>query len=165
VEKGVLREDLYYRLSAFHIPIPPLRERREAIPGLCRTLLKNFCDQAGRDVPRIDDAAMDVLKNYHWPGNVRQLKNEMLRLSVLANGVVSPSLLDSRIKMELVDVPAPEGKWTALQVLERQAIIRTVAVSYNMSDAARKLGLGRQTLYNKISQYGIEKPKKKGHGE
>lgn len=161
VEMKILREDLYYRLATFHIPIPPLRQRTEAIPALCKALLTSFCRQAGRDVPLIDEEAMEVLQSYSWPGNVRQLKNEMMRLSVLANGAVHRSLLDPRIKKDMVDLPEPQAGLTVLQTIERQAVIQAIATTDNMSKAAAKLGIGRQTLYNKVRHYGIKAEKQK----
>ncbi|MCJ7595698.1 MAG: sigma-54 dependent transcriptional regulator [Desulfobacterales bacterium] len=85
VDKGIFRDDLFYRLNVFPIVIPPLRERRDDIPQLAYHFLRHFCRQTGKTIQGFSDDAMEVLVNHEWPGNVRQLKNVIERLVIMAD--------------------------------------------------------------------------------
>lgn len=87
VEEGKFREDLFYRLNVFPIFIPPLRERKEDVPGLAHHFLRTYCRKTGKKIEGFSDEAMDTLVNYDWPGNVRQLRNVVERLVIMADNI------------------------------------------------------------------------------
>lgn len=158
-----LREDLYYRLSTVTITVPPLRDRPEDILPLAAAYLDFFSAQFKRKPPQIEKITASALMNYGWPGNVRQLQNEMNRCALLCNGSVDIDDLSV-----LTGAPTDEGdlqhwtsrnveEFTSLEKAEAQAIIRDlIASKWNMRRTASTLGIGRQTLYNKLSAYGIK---------
>ncbi len=129
---GHFREDLYYRLNVVTISVPPLRERREEIPGLVEHFLRKFCRQYDREAPRISPETLRLLQEYAWPGNVRELENMIKRLVVLQN----ETLLQEEIAMRRnrpwsgretnpvtspVPRPPPLPKFRAHQQIERPA--------------------------------------------
>ena len=141
------RSDLYYRINAVTIKIPPLRQRKEDIP----VLVKHFLSRAPRPV-RITDEAMKALLAYQWPGNVRELKNEIARLLSLNQPVITKQMLKEEIKNPTTPQPA-----TTLQEMEKRLIEEALRQSgYNKKKAAKMLGISRTTIYDKIKRYGIE---------
>ena len=111
VEEGKFREDLFYRLNVFPIDIPPLRERKEDIPRLAYYFLKLFSRKTGKSIEGFSDEALEVLINYEWPGNVRQLKNIIERLVIMAEEKTLglPYLLDHmQLKRPWEKNPVPE---------------------------------------------------------
>jgi len=88
IKDGRFRDDLYYRLNVFPLYLPPLRERKDDIPQLAYHFLKHFCKKTGKHIEGFSDDALDVLVNYRWPGNVRQLKNVIERLVIMADGQI-----------------------------------------------------------------------------
>jgi DNA-binding NtrC family response regulator len=156
IKAGKLREDLYYRISAIAIPIPPLRDRRDDILPLARTFLKRFASQAGRPLTDFTPAAADRLRRYDWPGNVRQLQNEVQRAVLMCEG----KLVDVQ-DLSVTDAPSAadpaNGNLTLIEAMERSKIIEILRETHgNKQEAARRLGIGRQTLYNKIGGYEIK---------
>lgn len=156
IQSGKLREDLYYRISTITIAIPPLRERKEEIMPLANMFLKRFSAQSGRDFHGFTPAAQELLLSYNWPGNVRQLQNEIQRAVLVAEG----PLIDAK---DLLAGVAPGIKsatppgLTLMQTIERNAIIQALRECKGKKLlAAKRLGIGRQTLYNKIKEYSIE---------
>jgi len=144
IKSGKLREDLYYRISAISIPLPPLRERREDILPLANSFLKRFAAQANRVITGYTPDAAEMLRKFDWPGNVRQLQNEVQRAVLMCEGK-QVDVQDLSISAPRVETPEDE---TIVQMLKE--------TGGNKLETAKRLGIGRQTLYNKIKAYGIE---------
>jgi Nif-specific regulatory protein len=149
VEAGEFREDLYYRLNVVVLKLPTLRERKKDIIPLAESFM------AGR-VKKISSSAEKLLLAYDWPGNVRELKNCIERAVVLGQGeVIQPEDLPIHIRKGVKIIPSPLG---TLGNMEEDHIIRVLRYTHwNKSDAAKILGVTRQTLDNKISKYKIKK--------
>ena len=166
VAEGKFREDLYYRLSVIRIHVPPLRERREEIPHLSTFFLREACERLGKPDIHLSSEALDVFSQYWWPGNVRQLKNEIQRAVALSapGGTVEPSHLSP----ELVAAPLPAGSPRrfsgeaanlafAVEQVERDLIRAALdRAGGNISETARTLGLTRRGLYLKLRRLGME---------
>ncbi|MGV3774095.1 MAG: sigma-54-dependent transcriptional regulator [Verrucomicrobiales bacterium] len=154
IRSGKLREDLYYRISTISLNLPPLRERREDILPLCNSFLKRFAAQAGRPITGFSPAASEKLKRCEWQGNVRQLQNEIQRAVLMTdNNVIDVGDLSIT---ESTPTDQETTDFTLLEGMERNTIIQTLKdTNGNKLEAARRLGIGRQTLYNKIKAYGI----------
>ena len=155
VQQGKLREDLYYRISAISVHLPPLRERREDVLHLARAFLKRFASQAGRPISDFTPAAADRLRKCDWPGHVRQLQNEVQRAVLMCDGqmidVHDLSVTDAPINGE-----ANDQNLTLMEAMERNKIIEVLReTGGNKLETAKRLGIGRQTLYNKIKSYAI----------
>jgi len=145
---------LYYRISTISIHLPPLRERREDIIPLANSFLKRFAAQAGRILTGFSSAAADQLRNFDWPGNVRQLQNEIQRAVLMTEG---PIVDVQDISITHVASGKDELELTLLEGMERNTIVQLLKeTGGNKLETAKRLGIGRQTLYNKIKAYGIE---------
>lgn len=161
-----LREDLYYRINAVNVFLPPLRDRREDILPLANAFLQRFAAQAGRNLTGFSEAAIRRLIEHEWPGNVRQLENEVQRAVLLSEtNVIEVSDLSF---VEAGPVPAPMPvpmpapgsprslEHTSLEALEREAILHALAqTGGNKAAAAKQLGVTRQTLYNKLQHFKL----------
>jgi DNA-binding NtrC family response regulator len=172
VAEGKFREDLYYRLSVIRIHVPPLRERREEIPHLSTYFLREACDRLAKPGTRLSSDALDLFSEYWWPGNVRQLKNEIQRAVALSapGGTIEPADLSPEIgstKLPTVTTPlplrarpAPSAITTlasAVEEVERDLIQAALNRSAgNISLTARSLGLTRRGLYLKLRRLGLE---------
>jgi DNA-binding NtrC family response regulator/tetratricopeptide (TPR) repeat protein len=170
VAEGRFREDLYYRLSVIRIHVPPLRQRREEIPHLSTFFLREACDRLGKPDVHLSSAVLDLFSQYWWPGNVRQLRNEIQRAVAMAppGGTVesdhlSPDLTDAQPHPSSdhspVKVTLRGGQTLASVVddLERDLIRDTLAHHRgNISETARSLGLTRRGLYLKLRRLGLE---------
>jgi DNA-binding NtrC family response regulator len=157
LKNGKLREDLYYRISAISVHLPPLRERREDIMPLANSFLKRFAAQANHVINGFTPAAIERITAFDWPGNVRQLQNEVQRAVLLNEGneVDVADLSITNAKSGTTD--GTDTSFTLLEGVERNAIIQTLKeTGGNKLETAKRLGIGRQTLYNKIKAYGIE---------
>lgn len=180
VQVGSFREDLYYRLNVFPIRLPPLRERRDDIPELARYFCTRFAAEERKPFIRgIDPAAMRVLSRFNWPGNVRQLKNAVFRAVVLADepllsaeefqqisAQLGTAMLTGRneaggIEADVGDarqLPAFDQKGEIRPIADIEAeMIRLALARYEgrMTMVARRLGIGRSTLYRKLKEFGI----------
>jgi DNA-binding NtrC family response regulator len=157
IRDGKLREDLFYRISTISINLPPLRERRDDIMPLCNAFLKRFASQANRTFSGFTPAAVERLTGFDWPGNIRQLQNEIQRAVLLAEG---PQVNDTDLSISDVRSASSEDhdtNFTLLEGVERNAIVQMLKeTGGNKLETAKRLGIGRQTLYNKIKAYGIE---------
>ena len=158
IRDGKLREDLFYRISTISVHLPPLRDRREDIPPLATAFLKRFSAQANRVIHGFSAAAVDRLTAFDWPGNVRQLQNEVQRAVLLCEG---DSVGAADLSIASARVESSEGgndtSFTLLEGVERNTIIQMLKeTGGNKLETAKRLGIGRQTLYNKIKAYGIE---------
>jgi DNA-binding NtrC family response regulator len=157
IKESKLREDLFYRISAISVHLPPLRDRRDDILPLANAFLKRFAAQANRDIRGFKPEAIERLTAFDWPGNVRQLQNEVQRTVLLCEGneVSASDLSVTNAKLESAD--GTDTSFTLLEGVERNAIIQTLKeTGGNKLETAKRLGIGRQTLYNKIKAYGIE---------
>jgi two-component system response regulator AtoC len=156
IRDGKLREDLYYRISAISVILPALRERRDDIMPLALAFLKRFAGQANRSIKGFTQSAVDRLTGFDWPGNVRQLQNEIQRAVLLSEGemIDGADLSITRSKPEGVE--SQDTNFTLLEGVERNAIVQMLKeTNGNKLEAAKRLGIGRQTLYNKIKAYQI----------
>ncbi len=153
VRQGSFREDLYYRLNVVTIHVPPLRERREDIPVLAQHFLEKFARQMNRPFRRIEPEAMERLVRHPWPGNVRELANAIERALVVgAPPAVRAEDLPARIGRESGNEAAGE----TLEDVEREHVRAILErKQWNITHAARALGIDRATLYNKIKKYGL----------
>ncbi len=157
IKDGKLREDLFYRISAISVHLPPLRERRDDIMPLANSFLKRFAAQANRTLRGFTPPAVERLTSFEWPGNVRQLQNEIQRAVLLSEG---PEVNVTELSISDIKFIPPEGhdtNFTLLEGVERNAIIQMLKeTGGNKLETAKRLGIGRQTLYNKIKGYGID---------
>jgi DNA-binding NtrC family response regulator len=157
IKDGKLREDLFYRISAISVHLPPLRERRDDIMPLANAFLKRYAAQANRTLRGFTQQAVERLTGFDWPGNVRQLQNEIQRAVLLSEGpevnVTDLSISD----IKFIPTDGHDTAFTLLEGVERNAIIQMLKeTGGNKLETAKRLGIGRQTLYNKIKGYGIE---------
>ncbi len=153
------REDLFYRLNVFPIPLPPLRERREDIPLLVRYFTQKYARRMNRPIETIPSEAMEALTNWNWPGNVRELENLMERAVILTRGsVLHVPLAELRNGGETA-APAITGALTTLEEAEREHILRALRESKwvvgGPAGAAARLGLKRTTLQSRMQKLGI----------
>ncbi|HHW44598.1 response regulator [Desulfofundulus thermobenzoicus] len=159
IEKGQFREDLYYRLNVFQIHMPPLRERKEDIPLLAEHFLQQF--RPTYMVNKISPGAMELLSKYHWPGNIRELKNVIERAAIICQG---EEILPDHLPKELL-TPAREGsdlvvrfpdQGISLEQLEKELIVKALEKSGgNQTRAAQLLGITRSALLYRAQKYGI----------
>ena len=159
VAAGEFRHDLFYRMAAFPIVIPPLRERREDIPLLARHFLDRHGARAGKSVEGISTAAMSMLLQYDWPGNVRELENSIERAVLLETGaILQVASLPPQLSPIAADPRAPETATAVLTLkeAERKAVVHALEVAdHNVERAARPLGISRATLYRKLKKHGL----------
>ncbi|PYN77119.1 MAG: hypothetical protein DMD97_10190 [Candidatus Rokuibacteriota bacterium] len=162
------REDLYYRLNVVPIHVPPLRERREDIPALVEYMIRKLARECNREVRGVSAGALDVLTRYDWPGNVRELENVLHRAVVLARSPVI-HLQDVPLDVAMPETGSRLGEDVgpplreAMEQFERQYILRVLeGAGWNVSRAARLLGVHRNTILTKLSGWGIQRP---GTGE
>ncbi len=164
VAKGRFREDLFYRLNVMPLNMPALRDRREDIPGLTQYFMRRFADKNRKTVKGFVPRAMDMLIHYDWPGNVRELENTIERAVILLTGEhVSEKQLPLSITSTypeasaLIATPLPvlDGHHS-LEDIEKEAIRAALKASNgNKAKAARRLGVARKTLHNKLKSYGL----------
>lgn len=161
VREGRFREDLFYRLNVLRIEVPPLRDRKEDLPLLCRSLLERVRERVGLKELSIDQGALRKLVSLPFPGNVRELENILERAAIYAR--------DDLIRAEDIDArnpenaPVPEGKTApqlgdkiSLQDAEKELIIAALKRNGgNRTHAAQELGIGRRTLLYKLKEYGL----------
>ncbi len=168
VRRGLFRQDLYYRLATFKIPMPPLRQRRVDIAPLAVALLEQAMDQLGKRVRGISDEALACLQNYDWPGNVRELQNEIKRMLVLANedylgaDLISPHILRAEPEtpdLQLDELADMQGSLKERVEAMEARILRETLIRHrwNKTRAAEELGLSRVGLRNKLERYGLER--------
>ncbi|MEI6137795.1 MAG: sigma-54 dependent transcriptional regulator [Mariniphaga sp.] len=154
VEKGIFREDLFYRLNVVNINVPPLRERTEDIPLLVEYFIKKYCTTMNRPLITIDSGALKRLEEFTFPGNIRELENMIERAIVVGNGK-KISLKDLPMGKEIVNTTAE-----SLDDLEKNHISQILTkYNWNITVAAKALKIDRVTLYNKIKKYGLSEPK------
>jgi PAS domain S-box-containing protein len=164
VEKGLFREDLYYRLCVLALNIPPLRERKEDIPDIVRYHMARKGWETRMNARSITDEAMELLIKQDWPGNVRQLENLVERCVVLSRGgAITPELVRQAMvrpasvaRKEEPAAPAPKDEGGMLHNLEEETILRVLAeCGGNRTHAARKLGISSSTLWRRLKKMGF----------
>jgi DNA-binding NtrC family response regulator len=171
VAAGRFREDLYYRLNVVQVTIPPLRDRKGDIPSLARHMLTRIATQPGMRGLGITDEALGLLMSFDWPGNVRQLQNALFRAAVLCDGEALTSAdfpqiaLHSHEGMASILTPIAESGVTLFEadghirnLEEIEADVIRLAIGHyrgRMTEVARRLGIGRSTLYRKLGELGI----------
>ncbi|MBN1392948.1 MAG: sigma-54-dependent Fis family transcriptional regulator [Sedimentisphaerales bacterium] len=157
VEEKKFRQDLYFRIKGVSVTLPPLSERAEDIPDLVSYFIKEAASETGSKVMGITQAAVNILVNYDWPGNIRQLRNCIRTMVVMCD----------RERLDVADIPPDiyqvrqltagrQKQDLTLSELEKQAIIDTLArTGNNRQLAAKILGIGERTLYRKIKEYNL----------
>lgn len=158
IAAGRFREDLYYRLNVVRIHVPPLRERKDDIPMLITSFIREFAGENDKKIDGIDNKARAALYAYDWPGNVRQLRNCMESAVVMTSGNVitlddlPPSIRESDAAQNIV---IPVG--STMADAEKEVILQTLSVQNgNKSRTAEILGIGRKTLHRKLDEYGLD---------
>ncbi|WP_435101706.1 sigma-54 interaction domain-containing protein [Arhodomonas sp. AD133] len=155
VERGQFREDLFYRINVVPLTVPPLRERREDIPALVDHCLERLATRMTRPRPRVTEAAMRCLSRAHWPGNIRELENSVEAAFYLCE---ADTITPADLPATLTDA-APAAEGTLQQILdatERRALEQALAATAgNRTAAARRLGIGKSTFYEKLARHGI----------
>ena len=155
VARGQFREDLYYRLSVVPIRVPPLRERPQDIRPLALYFLEDFCARNNFKPKTLDEAVIPVFEGYSWPGNARELRNIIERMAILTQGAV---LTGDSIPVELRAGPAPSSLRQARDSAEREQLLRTLEdTGWNISAAARALGMERTNLHKRIRALGLKR--------
>ncbi len=158
IKDGKFREDLYYRLNVFTINVPPLRYRKEDIPQLVVYLLEKINRELHKNVSKVPYETMEMLQNYNWIGNVRELENLLTQAVVLANGnVLEKEFLiireNGHSQMDLNFAPK-----LTLAEMETEYIQRVMdSVKWNKNEAKKILGIAKSTLYKKLDEYGIQR--------
>jgi DNA-binding NtrC family response regulator len=170
VSRGTFRADLFYRLNVFSITVPPLRDRRDDIPALARYALARFAARENQPPPTMSDDVIDTLSSYPWPGNVRELNNTIERMALMATaGAIRLEDLPDDIRAhstprveaepQPVGVPLGEddkGAVRPLHEIEREMMIAALReTAGNVSEAARRLGIGRATFYRRAQRHGL----------
>jgi DNA-binding NtrC family response regulator len=179
IAAGTFREDLYYRLSVFHLTLPPLRDRRNSIPSLVRSFVKKYAAREKKDILGMAKNAEAVLMNYDYPGNIRQLENIIEHAVTLCEGdhILMEDLPEyltggtegpashahfalpaqsSQTRSEEPTMQTPETLLTLAQ-LERDYILRALDICQrNHTEAARRLGISRSTLWRKLKEHGMD---------
>jgi hydrogenase-4 transcriptional activator len=169
VAEGKFREDLYYRLSVIRIQVPPLRDRREEIPHLSTLFLREACERLGKPEVQLGSATLDLFATYRWPGNVRQLRNEIQRAVAMSppGGIIEPEQLSADLMapaggaagtpLSATTFIIPGNLAAAVEHVERDMIRATLdRTSGNISETARVLGLTRLGLYLKMRRLGLD---------
>ena len=161
VSRGRFREDLFYRLNVMPLDVPPLRERRGDIPLLADHFLKKYAAKNRKAVKGFSPMAMNMFIKYDWPGNVRELENVVERAVILLTG---EHITEKQLPLNMVNAggeanapasAAMNGE-RSLEDVEKEAIQATLeATAGNKSESARRLGITRKTLHNKLKRYGI----------
>ena len=156
VKRGAFREDLYYRIRVLSIDLPPLRDRLEDLPLLVNHCIRKFNKSMNKKVQRVSVECLDVLAQYQYPGNIRELQNIIehafvccdnheIRTEHLPLDIQRHSLLNANVR-----------KTDSLRTIEREAIYQVLSqTGWKYSEASKRLGIGRSTLWRKVKQYGI----------
>jgi two-component system response regulator PilR (NtrC family) len=163
VKAGRFREDLYYRVNVIELHVPALRERLDDVPLLVESLLDRVSSQIGAKIPAIGPAALQKLREYSYPGNVRELENILERaVTLCANDRIEPGDIQLRSQAgveldELDEVPAADGLSGQLEHIEREAIVKALEQTrYNKTRAAELLGMSFRQLRYRVKKLGIE---------
>src|ERR1700690_742522 len=155
IEEGKFRPDLFYRLNVFHIELPPLRDRHDDIPLLVNYFVRKFSLQMNKKINRVNPAAMDLLQQQPWPGNIRELENAIERAMVVAQ---EPEIREQDFVFKAL-APASNGTSKSLEEMEKTHILRVLEqCGWNQTRAAETLEIDRVTLHHKLKKYGWSRP-------
>ena len=162
IKSAHFREDLYFRLNVFHIPLSPLKERREDIPVLVQHFIDRFSRDAGKKLQGVTAEALRLLTDYAWPGNIRELRNTLERAVILCNGgSIEREHLPSELATgggESAYLKLPHG--LPLREIEKEYILASLArLQNNKARTAQALGISEKTLYNKLYRYSGRGPR------
>jgi DNA-binding NtrC family response regulator len=167
IKANHFREDLFFRLNVFQIVLPPLRERREDTPLLIQHFVEKFSGEAGKHISGMHPDALDLLKNYEWPGNIRELRNAVERAIILCDDEL---IQREHLPPDMVG-KAPERQsfrlayGLPLEVVEKEYILGTLQRNRgNKARTAEILGVSEKTLYNKLNRYAAEARAQRGGG-
>jgi PAS domain S-box-containing protein len=156
-QEGQFRSDLYYRLNVFPIRVPPLRERREDIPLLVEHFVRKCAIRMNKSITSVPTKTMEILKQWDWPGNIRELENFVERSVILTHGTVLQSPLKE------LEAVSERGTDDTLEAIEREHIVRALRQSHGrvsgINGAAERLGMNRTTLQSKLKRLGIDPEK------
>jgi transcriptional regulator with PAS, ATPase and Fis domain len=163
VRKNEFREDLLYRINVITITLPPLRERREDIPLLIDYFLERIAERSASKKKLLDRETFHLLYQYDWPGNIRELENEIERLAALSGDRMEPHLLSPNIQAKGLDRPLPYTGKPLKDIVARTVedvekhVIRSTLIDagWKKTRAAELLGISRPTLDSKIEKYGL----------
>lgn len=166
VSEKRFREDLFFRLSVLTIKIPPLRERENDVEILAYYFINKYCNKVGKTAHRLSDAALRIIKEYHWPGNVRQLEHAIIyAVNTAQNGIIEPANLPDIIfndscsteLFEATDEKIGLEEDLSMDNIEKKAIIKAlIHTNNNVPMAADLLGISKSTIYRKLKKYGIQ---------
>jgi len=160
VDAGRFRKDLYFRLKVVTLTLPPLKERKEDIPLLIDSFLREYSRKHTKEIKGIEPEAVKIFCDYRWPGNVRELKNALETMVVLAsNDMLKAEDIPANILSSVRTAPQPQPVISAgmtLEEAEKELIKNTLAlVNGNRKEAAKRLGIGERSLYRKIERYEL----------
>ncbi len=159
IDQGTFRRDLFYRLSVVPVHLPPLRSRSTDIPELCVHFLNKYMQKNKKNIKGMHPEALNILTQYAWPGNIRELENTLERAVILCQGeYITFRELPPHMVPEILSQPADTQDLPhfTLRDMEREVIRSTLALANNnKSETAKRLGIARQTLLNKIKEYGL----------
>ncbi len=164
VQKGLFRQDLYYRINIVRLEMPPLRKRKEDIPLLTDNFIKRFNRTQNREITGIDNQALSLLMAHDWPGNIRELENVIERAFIMCrSGEIGIRHLPGEFTLRDARMPDGQDMKSARKNLEARAISEAIRRNnFNRSAAARELRIHKSTLFRKIKELGIELPEKDG---
>jgi len=153
VSEGLFREDLLYRINTIQIEVPPLRDRVDDITVLAFHFLKIYCEKYNKPGKKINTQALEKLANYQWPGNIRELQHSIEKAVILSD---SPVLGPADFSFSVISKGSVESSNSTLEEMEKKLISESIEKhDNNLSIVAAKLGITRQTLYNKIKKYDL----------
>jgi transcriptional regulator with GAF, ATPase, and Fis domain len=157
VKEGEFREDLFYRLNCFQITLPPLRERREDIPLLIEHFLEEAAEFMKEKPKKVERGVLSILVGYDWPGNIRQLRNEIFRLATLSGEIITAQHISSEIlPKDIAHDPKINNLPQLLKEAEKKEILKALQyTSHNKLRAAQLLGISRFTLQRKMEKLGL----------
>ena len=163
IRLGKFRDDLFYRLKVIEIHLPPLRDRLEDLPDLVNHFLARYSERSEKRISHVSEEAMELLKKYDWPGNIRELEHSIERAVAMSKSpVLFPEDFSSFVgKAEggETEKQIPEGgaRGASLEAMEKEHILRVLReTNFNKSKASSILGIDRATLYRKAQKYGID---------
>jgi len=153
VSDGLFREDLLYRINTIQIEVPPLRDRVDDIPVLAFHFLRVYCEKYNKPGKRLSTQALEKLANYQWPGNIREMQHSIEKAVILADtSVIGPS----DFTFSASSKGSAEDDITTLEEMEKKLIAESIKKhDNNLSIVASRLGITRQTLYNKLKKYDL----------
>jgi DNA-binding NtrC family response regulator len=173
VSDGRFRDDLFYRLNVMRLSLPPLRERREEIPALVQHYLRKYADEQRKGRLTVSDETLEYLLLFSWPGNVRQLANELRRMVALADpdSTLTPRLLSQEVQASRRTIATPPGSDlearvpldqplpVAVEMLEQLMVRRALDRTHGrVEEASRLLGISRKGLFLKRRRWGFSQP-------